>query len=89
MYILTNPKKTVLYTGVTNDLKRRVREHIKDRGNAAHFAEKYYCHKLIYYEVFENVEDAIKREKEIKNLSRSKKLELIKSKNPRLLFYKM
>ena len=73
MYILTNPKKTVLYTGVTNDLKRRVREHIKDRDNSAHFAEKYFCHKLIYFEIFQHVEDAIRREKEIKTFSHSKK----------------
>jgi len=86
-YILTNPGKNVLYTGVTNDLKRRVREHEANRGSPKTFAGKYYCNKLIYYELFENPEDAIQREKEIKKLSRENKLKLVKSKNPKMQFY--
>ena len=89
VYITTNPRKTVFYTGVTNDLKRRMREHEKNRGNNKTFAGKYYCRKLIYWEEFESPKEAIDREKEIKLLNRSKKLDLIKTKNPKLLFYKM
>ena len=86
VYITTNPSKTVLYTGVTNDLRRRIIEHYKDRGSKKHFAGRYYCYKLIYYEHFTDVNQAIVREKEIKNMSREKKEELIKTKNPNLNF---
>ena len=89
VYILTNPGKNVLYTGVTNNLKRRIREHEKNKGNPGTFTGKYYCYKLIYYETFENPAEAINREKEIKKLSRIKKLELIKEKNPKLNFYQL
>ena len=89
VYILTNPGKNVLYTGVTNNLKRRIREHEKNKGNPDTFTGKYYCYNLIYYEIFENPEDAIQREKEIKKLSRQKKLELVAKKNPKLNFYKL
>ena len=87
VYILTNPGKSVFYTGVTNDLKRRLREHEKNRGNDKTFAGKYYCNKLIYYESYDSPTAAIKREKEIKKLSRAKKIELIHSKNPKMHFY--
>jgi putative endonuclease len=86
-YITTNPAKTVFYTGVTNNLKRRMNEHRNEKGTDKHFAEKYYCHKLIYYETFESILEAIAREKEIKNISRKDKIELIKSKNPEMAFY--
>ena len=82
VYITTNPGKTVLYTGVTNNLKRRISEYYRDRGNKKHFATRYYCYKLIYYECFSDINQAIAREKEIKNMSRKKKEELIKKKNP-------
>jgi len=84
VYITTNPRKTTFYTGVTNDLIRRLSEHRANRGNQKKFAGKYYCYKLVYFEIFDKIEDAIAREKEIKNLSREKKLELIKAKNPNL-----
>ncbi len=89
VYILTNNSKSVFYTGVTNDLKRRVREHEKQRGIPKTFAGRYYCYKLVYYEEFETPEDAIKRETEIKTWSRQKKIDLIKKRNPYMYFYKV
>ncbi len=86
VYITTNPGKTVLYTGVTNDLSRRLLEHYKNRGSKKNFAGKYYCYKLLYYEYFTDINQAIFREKEIKNLSREKKEELIRNKNPKWNF---
>ncbi len=86
VYITTNPGKTVLYTGVTNDLKRRIYEHHKNKGNKSSFAGRYYCYKLIYYEYFTEINQAIFREKEIKNLNREKKEELVKTKNPQWNF---
>ena len=86
IYITTNPRKTVLYTGITNDLKRRVIEHFENRGDTQNFAGKYYCYKLLYYEYFSNINQAIIREKEIKNMSKYKKVELIKAKNPNMDF---
>ena len=82
VYITTNPGKTVLYTGISNDLRRRIIEHYKNRGNKKHFAGRYYCYKLIYYEHFTDVNQAIMREKEINNMSREKKEGLIRTKNP-------
>ncbi|HLN21044.1 MAG TPA: GIY-YIG nuclease family protein [Bacteroidales bacterium] len=80
VYILTNTHNKVLYTGVTNDLERRCFEHAKkvNRG----FTSKYNIHKLVYYESFEDIELAIKREKQIKSYSRTKKETLINSFNP-------
>ena len=86
VYITTNPGKTTLYTGVSNDLKRRMSEHYANRGKPETFAGKYYCYKLIYYERYTSINMAIEREKEIKDLSREKKLELIKSTNHRMSF---
>jgi putative endonuclease len=85
-YITTNPGKTVLYTGITNNLKRRIEEHFSNRGKNDHFASKYHCHKLIYYEIHETAAEAITREKEIKNMTRDRKLELIRTKNPKMNF---
>lgn len=82
VYITTNPRKTVLYTGVTNDLKVRLKQHYLNRGNNQIFAGKYYCYKLIYYEYYPDINYAIAREKQIKDMSREKKWELIASKNP-------
>ena len=67
-YILTNPNNTVLYTGVANDLKRRVYEH-KEKLIAG-FTKKFNVNKLVYYECTESIETAITREKQIKNYSR-------------------
>jgi len=80
VYILTNLGNTVLYTGVTNDLKRRVYEH---RNKVVPgFTAKYNVKKLVYYEVYDDPQYAITREKQIKSGSRKKKLNLISSFNP-------
>ena len=80
VYIMTNIQNTVLYTGVTNDLARRVYEHKNGLGSA--FVKKYNVHKLIYYEVGDNIQSVLAREKQIKGGSRQKKINLIKSLNP-------
>ena len=69
-----------LYTGVTNNLDRRVREHKDGCGSA--FTARYKCHKLVYYEDFGLIDQAIVREKEIKSLSRVEKEKLIDTINP-------
>ena len=79
VYILTTRNNTVLYTGVTNDLKRRVFEH--KSGLNEGFTKKYHVHKLVYFEIFDYVELAIAREKQIKGYSREKKIKLIESVN--------
>jgi putative endonuclease len=89
VYILTNHTKNVLYIGVTNDLKRRLREHEGNRGESKTFAGRYYAYKLVYYEIFNSIRDAIAREKELKKMTRAEKFELIKSKNPSLAFYRL
>jgi putative endonuclease len=75
VYILTNKYNTELYTGVTNDLERRMQEHrsTENRG----FTTWYNVHKLVYYESFDEVVEAIAREKQIKGGSRQKKIDLI------------
>ena len=80
VYILANRTNVALYVGVTNDLKRRVYEH-KHR-LARGFAEKYDIDKLVYYEVFDDAENAIIREKSLKGGSRAKKNRLVESMNP-------
>jgi putative endonuclease len=85
VYITTNPGKPVLYTGVTNDIEVRIKQHYNNRGKKETFAGKYYCYKLIYYERYQDVNMAIEREKEIKDLSRAKKEELIAQENPKWL----
>ncbi len=82
VYITTNPRKTTLYIGVTNDLRRRLAEHYTDKGNEAHFASKYHCYNLIFLEIFDDINMAISREKYLKNLSREKKEKLIRDSNP-------
>ena len=79
-YIMTNFKNTVLYTGVTNDLQRRVSEH--KSGSIPGFTQKYNCKKLVYYESFSDIEQAIRREKLIKEYRREKKMQLIEELNP-------
>lgn len=79
VYILTNFWNNVLYTGVTNDLERRVYEH-KTKVNTG-FTSKYNVNKLVYFEEFDDIEEAIKREKQLKAGSRQKKIDLIESVN--------
>ena len=82
IYIVTNPERSVIYTGVTNNLSQRLIEHWLNRGNPKTFAGRYYCYNLIYHEEFKYVNDAIAREKEIKGWSRQKKINLIRTMNP-------
>ena len=77
---MTNKRNTVLYTGVTSNLKKRVYEHKEKL--VAGFTKRYSINKLVYYEVFENSYGAITREKQIKSGSRQKKINLIQSLNP-------
>ena len=72
---MTNKRNTILYTGVTNDLKRRVYEHKAKLVEG--FTKKYNVTKLVYYEIFEDPRNAILREKQIKGGSRQKKIDLI------------
>lgn len=81
IYILTNKNNTVLYVGVTSNLEQRIRQHrtgfYKDS-----FTSRYNITKLVYYELYLNIEDAIHREKQLKAGSRQKKIELINRTNP-------
>ncbi len=87
VYILTNFNRTVLYTGVTNDLHRRLQEHAADaRTGKKSFAGRYNCVYLIYYETYHSIKMAIAREKEIKDLARNKKDALINAFNPNWTF---
>ena len=86
VYITTNPRKTALYVGVTDDLARRIQEHFENRGKSETYAGKYYCYNLIYYERHQFIEHAIRREKQIKNWRREKKEELINKFNPKWNF---
>jgi len=86
VYITTNPKKTVLYIGMTNDLPRRLDEHTLNSGSPITFAGRYHCFNLLYFERFAQVAHAIDREKELKKWSRSKKEALIKRINPEWKF---
>ncbi len=81
VYIITNKNNTVLYTGVTSDLIKRIHQH---RVKAAEgFSSKYQCSKLIYYEIADEMIEAINREKQIKKGSRAKKEKLINKINPK------
>jgi putative endonuclease len=80
VYIMTNQDDTVLYTGVTNDLQRRVVEHRTGKGGI--FSKRYNLFKLVYYEAGDDITAAIAREKQIKGGSRRKKIKLINTINP-------
>jgi len=80
IYIMTNKRNGILYTGVTNNLKRRVEEHKSMRGS--YFTIKYKLKLLVYYEVYSDPTNAIQREKQIKAGSRQKKITLIEATNP-------
>lgn len=79
VYIMTNKTNSVLYTGVTNDLVRRVYEHKNKLVEG--FTKKYNIDKLVFYEVYDDINTAIAREKQIKGGSRKKKLRLIEDMN--------
>ena len=81
VYIVGNERPT-LYTGVTTNLIKRIYEHKQD--SVEGFTQKYKLHKLLYFEMFQTIESAIEREKQIKNWHRDWKLNLIKQKNPTL-----
>lgn len=83
VYILSNPKKTTLYIGCTNNLARRLTEHRGNRGKKKTFAGRYHCNKLVYYEVYRYINNAAAREKQLKGWRRDKKEKLISSMNPR------
>ena len=85
VYILTNKAKTVLYTGVTNNLKIRLQQHIESL-NPSSFTAKYNVHFLLYFEKFTWIQLAIAKEKEIKGWKKDKKIAPIKSINPELNF---
>ena len=80
VYILTTKRNTALYTGVTNNLHRRCKEHIARSHHG--FTSWYNVNKLIYFEVHESIKTAIFREKQIKGFSRAKKINLVNSLNP-------
>jgi putative endonuclease len=80
VYIMTNPKNNVLYTGITNNLKKRVCEHKEKIIDG--FTKKYNINKIVYYEIVKDSYNAISREKQIKGGSRAKKIALIEKMNP-------
>ena len=82
VYILATRDNKVVYTGVTNDLRRRVYEH-KNSIDPKSFTSRYHVNKLVYYECTGDVKSAIEREKQIKGWSRKHKNKLIESKNPK------
>jgi putative endonuclease len=79
-YMQSSPNNTMLYVGVTNSVVRRSKEH-KD-GFTSSWAQKYQCRKLVWYEEFQYIRDAIAREKQIKRWGRAKKEKLINDTNP-------
>jgi putative endonuclease len=81
-YILTNYNRKVLYTGVTNDLERRLTEHYLGSDKNDSFTAKYRCFNLVWYERHQYIQHAIEREKEIKGWTRSRKTTLIETENP-------
>ena len=81
VYILSNKTNTTIYTGVSNNIMRRVYEH-RENLNKRSFTARYNVHKLVYYEIYKEVEYAIAREKQIKSWSRARKNELVASVNP-------
>ena len=80
IYILASRKNGTLYIGVTNDLVRRVSEHKK--GEVTGFTQKYHVNELVYFERYSMINDAIRREKQLKKWNRSWKIALIEKENP-------
>jgi putative endonuclease len=83
VYLMTNKMNSVIYTGVTSNLQKRIYEHKNKLVKG--FTSKYNITKLVYYEIFDSIEEAILREKQIKAGSRKKKTELIKGMNPEFM----
>lgn len=81
VYMLTNSTNVALYTGVTNDLERRLWEH-RNHINPSSFTARYQIHKLVYFETTPDAQSAIAREKQIKSWSRKKKNRLVETVNP-------
>ena len=81
-YILTNYNRRILYTGVTNDLERRLSEHYFGDDTSVSYTHKYKCFYLVWFERHQYIDHAIEREKEIKGWIRSKKIKLIEYENP-------
>ena len=81
VYILTNKNKTVLYTGATSDLNSRIIQH-KERHFPDSFTARYNVDRLVYYQIYSSLEEALERERKIKAGSRKKKIALIESMNP-------
>ena len=80
VYIVTNKTNKVLYIGITSNLVKRIFEHKNSFVDS--FTSKYKCKKLVYYEIFDNIQEAIKREKFLKGKKRDYKIDLINSFNP-------
>ena len=80
VYLLSNHRDTVLYIGMTNDLKRRVWEH-KHKANPKRFTVRYNCDRLVYFETYDSPERALAREKELKRYKRIQKEALIEQEN--------
>ena len=83
IYIISNKIRTVFYIGVTSDLERRIYEHSSGTFENS-FTSKYKCKHLIYYEEYNDIHNAISREKQLKKWSRQKKLNLIQTLNPKI-----
>ncbi len=83
IYIITNASHKTLYTGVTSNLVQRIYQHKNKMIDG--FSAKYNCNKLVYFEIFTDMENAILREKQIKGGSRQKKIDLIEKLNPKWL----
>lgn len=81
VYIIVNTHHTVFYVGVTASVSNRIQQH-REKFFPKSFSARYNIGKLVYYEVFDSILDAIEREKQIKKYSRAKKIELVNKKNP-------
>ena len=80
IYVMSNNSNSTLYVGVTNDLERRVQEHRTPDNRS--FTTRYNCHKLVYYEEYSSIDEAIAREKQIKSWNRARKDKMINVMNP-------
>ncbi|PJJ61057.1 GIY-YIG nuclease family protein [Hymenobacter chitinivorans] len=86
VYLTTNPAKTVLYIGITNNLPERMAQHYANRSTDQTFAGRYFCYNLVYFEEYTDSKAAIAREKELKGWTRAKKEALIATNNAEWAF---